>query len=43
MLKSVDRDSMSGEPIGTTSRVSITSGKSEILCAEHSLQVFSLE
>jgi hypothetical protein len=30
MLKLVDHDSMSGEPIGTTSGMIITSGKSEI-------------
>jgi hypothetical protein len=30
MLKSVDHDSMSGEHVGTTSRMIITSGKSEI-------------
>jgi hypothetical protein len=30
MLKSTDHDSMSGEPIGTTSGLIITSGKSEI-------------
>jgi hypothetical protein len=30
MLKSVDHDSMSGEPIGTTNGMIITSGKSEI-------------
>jgi hypothetical protein len=30
MLKSADHDSMSGEPIGTTSRLIITSGKSNI-------------
>jgi hypothetical protein len=30
MLKSADRDSMSGEQVGTTSGLMITSGKSEI-------------
>ena len=30
MLNSVDHDSMSGEHVGTTSRLIITSGKSEI-------------
>jgi hypothetical protein len=30
MLKSVDHDSMSGEQVGTTSGLMITSGKSEI-------------
>jgi hypothetical protein len=30
MLKSTDHDSMSGEPIGTTSGLIITSGKLEI-------------
>jgi len=30
MLKSADHDSMSGEHVGTTSRLIITSGKSEI-------------
>ena len=30
MLKSVDHDSMSGEHVGTTSRLIVTSGKSVI-------------
>jgi hypothetical protein len=30
MLKSVDHDSMSGEHVGTTSGMIVTSGKSEI-------------
>jgi hypothetical protein len=30
MLKSVDHDSMSGEHVGTTSRLIVTSGKSDI-------------
>jgi hypothetical protein len=30
MLKSADHDSMSGEHVGTTSRMIITSGKSDI-------------